>query len=318
MPRRPAFLEQMRVLGDPTRGRILLLLEGNALTVKELCAIVQLPQPNVSRHLKALAEAGWATADAEGTRRKYRFVDGGMDPHARSLWLLVRKEMAASVAAQADSRRLRTVLAARRSRSAEFFRTGAGSWDRLRDALFGDGFFFASFPALLDPGCAVGDLGCGTGRVAEAIAPYVRRIVAVDGSAAMLRAARKRLAGYPHVEVRSGALEALPIEDGALDAATLVLVLHHVSEPARVLAEGVRALAPGGRLLVVDMLPHDREEYRRSMGHLWLGFSEPDFAGLLRDAGLDEVLVRPLPPSPSAKGPSLFVARGVKPRVSLT
>lgn len=317
MPRRPALLDQMRILGDPARGRILLLVEGNALTVKELCAVVQLPQPNVSRHLKVLAGTGWVAADAVGTSRKYRFVDGGMDPHARSLWLLVRKELAASVAGQSDARRLRTVLATRRSRSEEFFRSGAGKWDRLRDALFGDGFFFASFPALLDPGCAVGDLGCGTGRVAGAIAPYVRRIIAVDGSAAMLRAARKRLAGYPHVEVRSGALEALPIEDGALDAATLVLVLHHVSEPARVLAEGVRALAPGGRLLVIDMLSHDREEYRRSMGHVWLGFSEPEMAGLLREAGLDEILVRPLPPSPSARGPSLFAARGVKPRASL-
>lgn len=294
-----------------------MLLERNALTVKELCAIVQLPQPNVSRHLKTLAEAGWAAADAMGTSREYRFVDGAMDPHARSLWLLVRKELAASVAGQADARRLRTVLDARRARSEEFFRSGAGTWDGLRDELFGDGFFLASFPALLDPGSTVGDLGCGTGRVAESIAPFVRRIVAVDGSNAMLRAARKRLAGHPHVDVRGGALESLPIEDGALDAATLVLVLHHVSEPVRVLAEGVRALAPGGRLLVVDMLPHDREEYRRSMGHLWLGFSETEMAGLLQDAGLEEVLVRPLPPSPSAKGPSLFAARGVKPRVSL-
>lgn len=317
MARRPALLDQMRVLGDPARGRILLLLEGNALTVKELCAVVQLPQPNVSRHLKALAETGWVAADAVGTSRQYRFVDGGMDPHARSLWLLVRKELAASVAGQADARRLGTVLAARRSRSEEFFRSEAGTWDRLRDELFGDGFFLASFPALLDPGWTVGDLGCGTGRVAEWIAPFVRRIVAVDGSAAMLRAARKRLTGHPHVEVRSGALEALPIEDGSLDAATLVLVLHHVSEPARVLAESVRALAPGGRLLVVDMLPHDREEYRRSMGHVWLGFSESGMTRLLEEAGLDDVLVRPLPPSPRAKGPSLFAARGVKPRVSL-
>ncbi len=317
MPRRPALLDQMRVLGDPARGRILLLLEGTALTVKELCAVVQLPQPNVSRHLKVLAETGWVDAEAVGTSRKYRFVDGGMDSHARSLWLLVRKELAASVAGQGDARRLRTVLAARRSRSERFFRSGARRWDRLRDALFGDGFFLASLPALLEPGCVVGDLGCGTGRVAEAIAPYVRRVVAVDGSAAMLRAARKRLAAFPHVELRSGALEALPIGDGALDAATLVLVLHHVSEPARVLAEAARALAPGGRLLVVDMLPHDREEYRRSMGHVWLGFAEPAMAGLLRETGLHEVLVRPLAPSPSARGPSLFVARGVKPRVSL-
>lgn len=317
MARKPALLDQMAVLGDPVRGRILLLLEGNELTVKELCAVLQLPQPNVSRHLKAIAGAGWVDADAEGTSRRYRFVDGGMDSGARALWLLVRKEVAPSMAAQADARRLRTVLAQRRSRSEEFFRSEAGRWDRLRDELFGEGFFLPALPALLDPAGTIGDLGCGTGRVAEALAAFAGKIVAVDGSSAMLRAARKRLSGFPNVEVRQGALESLPVEDGALEAATLVLVLHHVPEPARVLAESVRALAPGGRLLVVDMLPHDREEYRRSMGHVWLGFAEAQTSRLLGDAGLSDVVVRPLPSPARSKGPALFAARGVKPRVSL-
>jgi ArsR family transcriptional regulator len=233
---------------------------------------------------------------------------------ARSLWLLVRGETETSVAAKADARRLRGILAARRSRSEEFFRSEAGRWDRLRDDLFGEGFFLAALPALVDPTWTVGDLGCGTGRVAEAIAPYVARVVAVDGSDAMLRAARKRLRGFPGVEVRQGALESLPVDDGSLDAATLVLVLHHVAEPARVLHEAVRALAPGGRLLVVDMFPHDREEYRRSMGHVWLGFAEDTAARALEEAGLQDVVLRPLATAEGAKGPSLFVARGVKPR----
>lgn len=317
MRRQPVLLDHMPVLGDPLRGRLLLLLEGNELTVKDLCAVLQLPQPNVSRHLKVLSETGWVAADAEGTSRRYRAVDGAIDPAVRSLWLIVRKEIAASLAAKADARRLRSVLAARRSRSEEFFRSEAGKWDRLRDELFGDGFFLAALPALLDPAWTVGDLGCGTGRVSEAIAPFVARVVAVDGSDAMLRAARKRLRGFPTVEVRQGALESLPVEDGSLDAATLVLVLHHVAEPARVLAEATRALAPGGRLLVVDMLPHDREEYRRSMGHVWLGFAEEAAFRALEEAGLQDVVLRPLPTAEEAKGPSLFVARGVKPRALL-
>jgi len=311
--RRARILDQMAVLGDPVRGRLLLLLEAAPLTVKDLCAVVQFPQPTVSRHLKVLADAGWSVADAEGTSRRHRVVDGAMDPGARALWLLVRKEISNSIAAQADGRRLNAILAARRTRSQEFFRSEAGRWDRVRDELFGDGFFLSALPALLDPGWTIGDLGCGTGRVAEAIAPFVGRVIAVDGSAAMLRAARRRLSAFGNVDVRQGPLEALPIVDGSLDAATLVLVLHHVPEPERVLAEAARALAPGGRLLVVDMLPHDREEYRRTMGHLWLGFAEGGAQRLLQSAGLSEIVVTSLPSPARAKGPSLFAARGVKP-----
>ena len=124
----------------------------------------------------------------------------------------------------------------------------------------------------LDEDWTAGDLGCGTGQLAAALAPFVRQVIAVDQSKAMLAAARRRLGGLDNVELRQGDLEALPIEDGELDAAALYLVLHYAVEPARVLAEARRALRSGGRLLVVDMIPHDREEYRQQMGHLWTGF----------------------------------------------
>lgn len=310
---RPEILDQMAVLGDPTRARVLLVLEANELTVKELVSVLRMPQATVSRHLKTLSEAGWIVSHAEGTSRRYSAISGSTGPSARSLWLLVRREIAAAVAAQGDQRRLRSLLAERRTRSQEFFRSEAGKWDRLRDDLFGDGFFLGALAALLDKRWAIGDLGCGTGRVTETIAPFVGEVIAVDASTAMLRAARKRLAGLDNVDLRRGELESLPVESGLLDAATLVLVLHHVPEPARVVSEATRALAPGGRLLVVDMLPHDREEYRRTMGHVWLGFSERAIGGLLEAAGLGDVVVRPLPPAGDSKGPSLFAARAVKP-----
>jgi len=306
----------MAVFAEPVRDRILLLLDENALTVKELCAVLQLPQPNVSRHLKVLSDAGWVAADAEGTSRRYRSVENGMSPSIRSLWKIVRDEVASSLAVEGDLRRLHDVLSMRRSRSEEFFRSEAGRWDRLRDELFGEGFFLAALPALLDPGWTVGDLGCGTGRVAAAVAPYVSKVIAVDGSHAMLRAARKRMRAFGNVDVRQGALERLPVPDGALDAATLVLVLHHAPDPSRILAEAFRALAPGGRLLLVDMLPHARDEYRRSMGHVWLGFPEETTVRSLEDAGLQDVLLKRLPSFEDAKGPSLFVARGVKPAMA--
>ena len=112
----------------------------------------------------------------------------------------------------------------------------------------------------------------------------------------------------PNVDVRRGELEALPIQDCALDAATLLLVLHHLPDPAEALAEAARVLRPGGRLLISDMLPHDRETYRQQMGHVWLGFREDALRSMLTQAGFDRVRIAAMPANPDAKGPALFVA----------
>ena len=127
---------------------------------------------------------------------------------------------------------------------------------------------------LIDPTLVVGDLGCGTGQLTEVVAPYVRRVIAVDGSTTCWKPRVQRLSGATNVDLRQGELESLPIESGELDVAMLSLVLHYSPEPARALAEVGRVVRPGGRVLVVDMLPHDREEYQQQMGHVWLGFSE--------------------------------------------
>src|SRR6185295_18000203 len=137
----------------------------------------------------------------------------------------------AGPAAGQEQRRLQAALAARRTKSQEFFSSSAGQWDRLRDELFGDRFHLSALAAFAQGAWAVGDLGCGTGQLSAALAPFVARVVAVDGSAAMLQAARRRLHELDNVDVRRGELESLPIEDARLDAATLMLVLHHVPEP---------------------------------------------------------------------------------------
>lgn len=126
----------------------------------------------------------------------------------------------------------------------------------------------------------------------------------------MMQAAKKRLRGFDNVDVRRGELEALPIDDARLDLAMLTLVLHHVIEPGRALSEVARVLKPGGRIAVVDMLPHDRESYRQQMGHAWLGFSEPMVRSLLAEAGFEGIRVVPLSTDPAARGPALFVATG--------
>jgi ArsR family transcriptional regulator len=171
--------------------------------------------------------------------------------------------------------------------------------------------FGAATPAkallgLLDPEWTVADLGCGAGHVSALVAPFVRRVIGVDGSAAMLAAAGDVVPG--NVDLRQGDLAALPIGDAEIDVALLVLVLHHVPDPAAALAEAARVVTPGGRLIVVDMQPHDREDYRQRMGHVWLGFADAQIARLLQAAGFGGVRVAPLAHESSAEGPPLFLA----------
>lgn len=302
------ILDHMSALADPTRCRMLLLLEKHELTVGELCAVLQMPQSSVSRHLKTLADDNWVASRRDGTSRFYSMAVDDLESAASRLWPLIREQVAATASASQDARRLRGVLARRRVTSEKFFATAAGKWDRLREDLFGDTFYLWAVLGLIDSSLVVGDLGCGTGQLSFTVAPHVERVIAVDASGEMLDAARQRLAEMPNVDVRQGHLESLPVGDEELHAAMLSLVLHYSPDPSRALAEVGRVLRRGGRVLIVDMLPHDREEYQQQMGHVWLGFSEKQITKFLGGAGFDDVRVRALPADPDAKGPALFAA----------
>lgn len=306
------IFDDLTTLSDVTRSRMLLLLDRNELTVSELCAVMQLPQSTVSRHLKTLLDGGWLASRREATSRYYTLMLDARGPAGRRLWTLLKDQIGSTPAADQDARRLKAVINHRQSKSREFFESAAGQWDKLRDDLFGRASHLQALPGLLDPAWAIGDLGCGTGQVAAALAPFVQRVVAVDRSADMLQHARRRLRESPNVEIRRGELESLPIGDAELDAATLLLVLHHIPGPAEALREAARVLRPGGRLLICDMLPHDREEYRQQMGHVWLGFGEDQMTGLLGDAGFGGVRIVPLPSNTAARGPALFIASAVR------
>jgi ubiquinone/menaquinone biosynthesis C-methylase UbiE len=305
MSRRPDLFRRLTALADPIRCRVLLALERHELTVSELHAALQLPQSTTSRHLKVLGDDGWVVSRVDGASNRYRMTPA-LEPAPRRLWQIVREQLSESPAAAHDAERVRAVLARRHTRSQEFFSTAAGQWDRLRTELFGQRTELMALLGLLDDSWTVGDLGCGTGLLAASLAPFVQRVIAVDESAAMLRGARARLRGTSNVELRSGTLEALPIADGELDAAMLVLVLHYLSDPAAALAETRRVLRPGGRLLLVDMMPHERAEYRVEMGHVWQGFGRDQIDGWLSAAGFGAWHYRSLPSDPSAKGPGLF------------
>lgn len=298
---------RLTALGDMARLRMLRLLAAHELSVGELARALQLPQSTVSRHLKLLHGGNWVVKRTEGTASLYRLVEPALDAEAQALWTAAREQIGRGSAIQDDDHRLAEVLAERREDSRTFFGRIGHEWDHLRGDLFGEAFTAEALLALVEGDWVVADLGCGTGNAAELLAPYVRKIIAVDRESAMLAAARKRLAGHGNVEFRPGDLAALPIDEGAVDAAIVFLVLHHLEDPLLALREVRRILAPGGIALVVDMVAHDRESYRHTMGHRHLGFDAAAIKRWAKAADLTDVHYRRLRPDTTASGPGLFV-----------
>lgn len=312
------FYEQMTLFADSARCRLLSLLEEHELPVSDLCQVLQLPQSTVSRHLKALHDQGWVGARPDGTRRLYWSTAAEREPAAQELWRLARGATEDSSAWASDRRRLQSVLARARSRTLEFFEASGSRWDTLRDEMFGSTLHLEALLGLLPADWRVADLGCGTGAVSEALAPFVREVVGVDNSAAMRQVARQRTRRFGNVVLQHGELEALPLETASLDAATLILVLHHLEQPGVAVREAARCLRQGGRLLAVDMLPHDRTQYRQEMGHVWLGFSEDEVRSMLQQAGFRKARFQVLPPAPQASGPNLFAVSAIHEKSSTT
>lgn len=309
-------VELLTALSEGLRLRIGRMLEQHELTVGEIAKVVQMPQSTVSRHLKILADAGWIARRNEGTASYYRLTLDDLSPAARSIWVAVRPASESDTQLAEDGRRLDAVLAERPIDSKSYFGRVAGAWDKVRADLFGHDFTARAMCSLLPRHWVVADLGCGAGNGAELIAPFVRQVIGVDDSDAMLTAARRRLSGLGNVRLEKGRIEELPLKDGEVDAALCILVLHHLAEPAKAAREMRRILKPGGLAAVIDMNEHNRAIFRHTMGHQHLGFSQSTVLGLFMDAGLVDVTISPLPSDPDSKGPGLFVATGRAPAES--
>ncbi|MFM7809199.1 MAG: ArsR/SmtB family transcription factor [Planctomycetota bacterium] len=302
------LLGRLAAMGDLVRWRVLALLEREELGVGEVARTLQVPQSTASRHLKALLDGGWVARRSEGPSGLYRLAGPAMPAESRTLLELAKPALDRHPEASQDLARLASVLADRRVDSRAFFGRVGGEWSDVRRDLFGAHLTPLSLLDLLDPEWTVADLGCGTGEASELLTQVVRRVIAVDREKAMLDAARKRLKGARHVDFRQGSLESLPMKDGEADAAVLMLVMHHVPEPAAALREAGRVVRPGGLVLVVDLVPHDRKAYAAGMGHLHMGFAEPALRQMARVAGVTLVRHRALPAEPRTAGPSLFAA----------
>jgi ArsR family transcriptional regulator len=308
-----ALLSWMGGLADPTRLRLLRVLEREELSVGELCDVLKLPQSTVSRHLKTLADQGWIGSRREGTASYYRAAEG-VDPAARRLWRFARAETEAWTAVEQDALRLEALLKDRRARAESFFSGAAQEWDRVRAEAYGREFESVLLRSMIDPGWTVADLGCGTGAFTAELARSGARVIGVDQSSSMLRIARRRTRELDNVTLHQAGLDAVPIADRSCQVALLVLVLSYLAEVQPVLREAHRILAPRGRLLVVDAYPHEDEAFRRRMGQARPGFDPARVTGLLDELGFAGVSADgPITSRSNRSGPDLFLARGTSP-----
>ncbi len=318
------WVEMLRTLADPMRCRIIRLLEhsaGAGLRVGELAQALKLPQSTVSRHIKNLMEAGAVDGRRDGTSMLYRLSPLSGPAAIRQLRALARDYLAQDEQVLADEERLLRVLQQRQQRDPDFFNASAPEWDTIRTQWFGESFHLEAMLSALDPKWIAGDLGAGTGTMAALLAPHVRQVIAVEPSAAMLRAAKSRIKTLQleNVTLLPGRLEALPPAVQALDMALVSLVLHHVDDIAGALTDIFRVLKPGGFLLIVDLMPHEVEMFREKMGHRWMGFAPGRMAEMLMQAGFVDIRRHTLESRKTRSRqdrtavPDLFVMRAVRP-----
>lgn len=291
-------LAGLAAAGEPTRLRLLALLSDAELTISELVAILGQSQPRISRHVKLLVESDLVERHREGSWVFLLAAQSGAP--ARLVRDIVGALDRGDAVLQSDRARLDEVRRARADQAARYFSTHAATWDRVRAMHVAEEKVEAAVAeALADrPYRSVLDVGTGTGRMLELLAPAAERALGIDQSPPMLGMARARLerAGLRRVQLRQGDIYALPVERGGFDLVVLHQVLHYLDDPSRALREAARALRPGGRLLVVDFAPHDDESLRTAHAHRRLGFARDEICGFMADAGLDVALTRDLAP----------------------
>lgn len=278
------ILTALRACAEPTRLRLLALAARGAFCVVELTDILGQSQPRLSRHLKLLCDAGVLERVREGSN-----VWFGLPPESGMVHELLARVPEDDPVLAADRRAAARVVAERaRVASASFLKQGA-DWDEMRALALPAGVIEEAVLSLLPPD-GVGhvlDVGTGTGRMLELLAPRVRSGLGVDASRAMLALARARLSkpGLAHLSVRQADMYSLPVAR-RFDLVLMHMVLHYAEDPAAALAEATRVLAPGGMLIVVDLLRHDWTAVTDRLAHRWPGFGDDEMAGLMEDTGL--------------------------------
>ncbi len=278
------LLSQLRAAAEPTRLRLLALCARHPLCVTDLCAVLGQSQPRLSRHLKLLTDAGLLERIPEGSNAYFQM------PAGAELARLVLARLPEDDPRLAADRRVAARLAAERAREAsDAFRRHGMDWDEMRalglPAAAIEQALLEALPPRMD---AFLDIGTGTGRLLELVAPQAGRAIGVDMSRDMLALARSRLAERglaDRAAVRQADMYRLPFADASFDGVALQMVLHYADDPAAALAEAARVLRPGGTLLVADLAPHDAAALMARQAHRWPGFDDAQIAGWLGAAG---------------------------------
>ena len=282
----PSIVKTLRVIADPNRLRILLLLRSEELSVAELQEILTMGQSTISTHLSQLKQAGLVEDRRTGKSSLYRIcpADGG------PLDEILSRAKAEIPEAEPDQASMRLVLRKRQDKMRTFFDSVAGrlgkdyvpgkSWKSLAEALL-----------RLMPPMVIADLGAGEGASSLLLAQNAKRVIAVDTSAKMIDVAREQAlrAGILNIEYRLGDMEDIPIDSSTVDLAFFSQSLHHALHPARALAEAHRILKPGGRIVILDLAKHRFEEARELYADEWLGFSESDLQSMLQHSGFHNI-----------------------------
>ena len=284
-----SLLSALKAAAESTRLRLLALCAHSDLTVSELTQILGQSQPRVSRHLKLLCDAGLLDRRREGSWAYFRLAARG--PGAELAHTLVDSIEADDPVLALDLERLQGVMAARAKRAADYFRRNAAKWDEIRSLYVDDAEVERRLLGLVPEGGVRDhlDVGTGTGRILQVLAPHVEKAVGIDLSHDMLLVARSNLDGpkLRNCSVRHGDMYRLPLPRGSVDLVTVHQVLHFAEAPGEVIAEAARVLRPRGRLVVVDFEAHGHDFLRSEHAHRWLGFRGEDVEAWFVAAGLE-------------------------------
>ncbi len=279
------IIKQFKALSDPTRLRLLNILDHFELNVNEIVSVVDMIQSGVSRHLKILLEADLLVFRKEGS---YIYYSSSKQDQCRDLISLACQRVESNSSFLEDLNRAEQCISLRKSRAKRFFRHVAPQWDRLKKEVLGDFDLNQMLESHLTDSAVIADLGCGTGEMLSRFLDLkADKLIGVDSSPEMLEQAKIKLPERDDLELRLGELENLPMRDLEVDAAVMSMVLYHIYEPEKSIQEVYRVLKPGGFFLLVDFLKHSHEDIKKLIGGTWLGFAKHQILSWFDESGFE-------------------------------